>query len=514
MDPRSRRTAPLLLALALLVGCAGTPTRGPEDPARFAPALGPLPYAVAAADSLEDPFSQVFVYTTIAEAYTEVGLNEEAVRVLDRALEQSALLPAQAGQTEVLVEIAAGYFRAGRIDEGLPLLERALGEALAIEDDFSRGLVIQGIIDASFVGGEDAFPVLRDAILSVYVLQDLWTRVSILVDVARQYQESGIGRGVSNLLQQALPAATGLENPWQKAAAFSDIAARYHRAEEEQQAVQQARRAVREIDSVTVITRTEEDARHLLTVAENLSLLGLFDEAVAVVQTIEFPYLRAEGLAAVGRRRLSVGLTNSGLLLLAAATNQLSRERSEYRRADTYAAIAQTYLEAGNRQLALVNATTAFEMAGRMDDVYERSEVLTKVARIYIGIGDAATAVAVMGGIEDGYIRASNLSLIAGDLRESPGQETVVTGLYEAGLRSADQAEYLQDGLYASLAEGFAAVGAFQRALDAVERIEDGFSLSLALAGIGRHLAPGTETQIMESMAELLRNRRPDIFAS
>lgn len=516
---RLRRFLPALLPVCLVV-IAGCPTipggdtdQGPQLPA-YAPDRGPLPYAVAAADAVEEPFSQAFVYTSIAEAYIDSGLLDEAALVLGRAFSRVSALPEQPGRTEVLVELATGYFRAGRADMAAPILEDALAAAQEIDDDFSRGLLIQGIIEAAFVGGDAAADVLRDAVLSVYVIQDLWTRVSILVDVARRYQESGLGFGVSNLLQQALPAATGLENPWQKAAAFSEIAGRYAGADEREQALQQARRAVREINSVTVVTRTEEDARHLLTVGDNLAALGLFDEAVSVVQTIEFPYLRAQGLAEIGRRQIEVDLPSSGNLLLAAATNLLAREPSLYRRALGQADLGVDYLEAGNRQLALVNATGALELASQIEDQYERSEVLTQVARVYIRIGDTPTAVSVMGRIEDGYIRSSSLASIAQSLTADGGDREVTLALYEAGFRSAAQAEYLQDGLYATIAQGFASADAPARAVEAATRIRDLYSLSVALAGIGRYVSPGSATDAIGDLEETLVSNWPEVFGT
>ncbi len=516
---RRRRFLPALLPVCLLM-LAGCPTipdgdidQGPELPP-VSPDRGALPYAVAAADAVGDPFSQAFVYTSIAEAYIESGLPEQAALVLRRAFSRVSALPNQPGRTEVLVELATGYFRADRADMAVPILENALAAAQGIDDDFSRGLLIQGIIEAAFLGGDAAADVLRDAVLSVYVIQDLWTRVSILVDVARRYQESGLGRGVSNLLQQALPAATGLENPWQKAAAFSEIAGRYAGAGERDQALQQARRAVREINSVTVVTRTEEDARHLLTVGNNLVALGLFDEAVSVVQTIEFPYLRAGGLAEIGRRQIEADLLSSGNLLLAAATNLLVREPSLYRRALGQADLSVDYLEVGNRQLALVNATSALELASQIEDQYERSEVLTQVARVYIRIGDTPTAVSVMGGIEDGYIRSSSLASIAQSLTSEVEYHNIAPTLYEAGLRSADQAEYLQDGLYATIAEGFASAAAPARAVEAATRIRDLYSLSVALAGIGRYVPPGTAIEAFRRLEEALSSAWPEVYGS
>lgn len=508
--PRARHLLLLLLGWAVLPACetAGT-GRGPE--AFGAQGLSDpdttLARAMVAAESIDDVFSRLFVYTTIADGYIRADRTADARVVLERALRFVPQTPPDSERAEVLAEIARQLIRADDVDAGVVQLRRSLEIARNIEEEWRRGLVLQTIVDVCFEGGERTFDVLRDAIEAVYIIEDVSVRSGVLIEAARQYQETGIGQSVETLVQQSIPAASSIENPWLKAERYTEIALRYFVAQERNQAARFADRAMEEIESVTVVSRIFDDTVRLLTVSRNLARLGRFADAVAVASTIELPHLQARALVQIADVYSRAGATEAARALLDMAVRTIETEIETFLLAESYAEIAAEYARLGDETLSLLNADYALELAPEIEDPYQRSAVIERVIDVYLNVDDYDRAREALALVDDPYIQATVMVDTATALAQR-GDVDTAGAILDLAEDTASRATYLRDELYRNLAIAYLEVEDSERSLQMAAEIEDGYALALALAQIGRSVLAPQTSRGRETLASIERRVR------
>lgn len=462
---------------------------------------------MVAAEGIEDVFSRLFVYTTVADGYIRAGEPTEAGVVLDRALRYIPRTPAESERAEVLAEIARQLMRADNTDAANAQLRRAHEIARSIEEEWRRGLVLQTIIDVCFEGGEESFEILRQAIESVYIIEDVSVRSGVLVEAARQYQESGIGQSVETLLQQSIPAASSIENPWLKAERYTEIAIRYFVAQDRQEAERFADRAVEEIDSVTVVSRVFDDTVRLLSISRNLARMGRFADAVSVSLTIELPHLRARALVQIADLYAREGATSTARALLDQAVGVIEVELETYLLAESYAEIAAEYARLGEETLSLLNADFALELTPEIADPYQRSAVIERVIDAYLTVEDYERAREALSLVDDPYIQASVMVDTATGLAQR-GETSTARAILVLAEETAGRVTYLRDEVYRNLATAYLEVGDAERSLDVAAEINDSYALALALAQIGRVIPSPTTVRGWETLDEIERRAR------
>jgi tetratricopeptide (TPR) repeat protein len=446
------------------------------------------------------------VYTRIAEAFAYRGRVSDALLVLDQATRIAQGVGLENGRAEVLTELAVQFIQIDEIDRAENLLTQAVQVAGSIESEFARGNSLEAIIIASFRGGEELFEVLRTALDQVYIIQDVGVRASLLLETARRYQESGIGQTVNTLVQQSISAATAVENPWQKAALYSEAARRFSIAGQDQESARFLQRAVREIDRVEVITRAEEDALSLVRVSRNLAALGSFDEAIRIAEQIEFPRIRAQALLSVADAYVREDRLAEASVVVSLAAN-LAEQNAGFVRADILAQSALRYDRLGDSSLALfyvddvLTATTAFE------NDYEVAEIGRTLAPLLYENERLRDLVALAGEMEDSYIRASSAIDIASEFLTADAQQP---SLSVAGFAAneAAQATYLRDNLYSDLSAFYAQVPRVEQALTSIAEIDGPYSAGLALASLGRFVeeAGGLDEGQMTAVGDIARS--------
>lgn len=460
-----------------------------------------------AAEAIQDVFSRLFVYTTIADGYTRAERFDDAVVVLNRALRYIPQTPLDSQRAEVLSEIARQFVRADNVDAARVQLTRALSIAQEIDEERRRGLVLQTIVDVCFEGGEAFFDILREAIEAVYIIEDVSVRSGVLIEAARQYQETGIGQSVEALVQQSIPAASSIENPWLKAERYTEIALRYFVAQEREQAEEFASRAVEEIESVTVVSRTFDDTIRLLTVSRNLARIGRFDDAIAVALTIELPHLRARAFVQIADLYARAGATQAARALLDSAVQAIEVELETFQLAESYAEIAAEYARLNDRTLSLLNADFALELAPEIEDPYQRSAVIERVVDVYLSVEDFDRAREALALVDDPYIQASVMVDTAAALVQG-NQADVARVILDLAEDTAGRATYLRDELYRNLALAYLELDDVERSLMMAAEIEDGYAVALALAQIGQSVLTPDTAVAREILADIEREVR------
>ncbi|WP_455382734.1 hypothetical protein [Salinispira pacifica] len=481
----------LFAAPLILVACASGPaprSLPPLDVQALARQATPLSVALVAAEQIPDVHSRIFAYTEIARGYLAQDDSEQAVRLLDRALQLTDIAGLTQDAPDIQSSVAGVLVQTGETARAVKLLQTALAGARSIKDDTTRGLVLEKIISACFDAGPPAYDVLRQTIQAVYVIEDLWVRASLLVDTARRYQDAGLTQPVNVLLQQAIPAAGSIASPWLKSLALSDIAVRFQVSGNQDSAGYYASRAVDQITSVTVVRRSEEDASRVLQVAQNLATLRLVPEALKVIQTVEYTYLRAEGYASVAKRLSGTPEETRALDLCSQAVDLAQSVQNPYQRAEALAAVADAYGTVHQLRLALATAGVAQDLLPRISNSAQRAAAVDSISKVVIRWGDWQTALSLASAVPDPYYRASTMVSVS-DMLVSEKKSTAAENALALAESDAARAPYLRDNLYRSAALARIDLGDYSAAIGDIGRIQSAYPISTTLAELGRRLA-------------------------
>ncbi len=495
----------LLVSMAL--ACATAPAEAPgELPSfrfrGFGDDESSLYLSLRAADHVDDTFARLAVYSRVAEGYSLAGRWDESLAVLEHLDRSARVVGSADARAEIQIDMARRYLANDEVEIANELLDAALRVSDDIESDWNRGVIIEGIIEACFEGGEETFAVLQRAVNRTLVIDDLWTRVSILTNTARRYQRAGLGQSVNAMVQQTIPAAGSLENPWQRALAFTEIALISRETGDQRTAATNTRRAISELEAIEVLALSEDDARLLIRVAANLAELDRHDDAVAALQQIPFHHLHAQGLAEVGSVYARQGSRSSAFVTLSQAVREGEQSPDPFRRAEVYADVATRYLAIGELQLAALNADFARSAAAELEDEYQRSAVYERILRVYIEEGEVELVRELAENLEEHYLRSELLISAAQQLAAADRNAQAVESL-ERALTAAGASDFLQDTLLRRVATAFAEIGDTRRGLEVVQRIESAHGISRALADIGVLEARGAAGRLPRNTEEL-----------
>ncbi|MFP4510631.1 MAG: tetratricopeptide repeat protein [Spirochaetaceae bacterium] len=478
----------ILLAISLVLLLSSCATGGESQAASVTVEGDPdsaLAFSLQTAAAVPDVFTRSLLYTRIAEAYIEVGLILPATSVLERAVRLADTEVTGEARAEVFAQLAFPFISLGRMERARTLLNRALEESEGARETV-RGVVLQEVINASFIAGEELFDVLVRAVDQVYIISDLPSRVSLLTDIARQYQDSGLGQQVNTLVQQALSAVGGMRNPLQRAQGFAAVARRFHVAGNTEQAALHVSRALREIENAQALGRSQDDAAILLQVSADFSGMGRLEEAEQVVETIDFPGLYARGLAELGSRYLDSDQPAEAQRLFDAAVNFLALDGNDAQLADVITDVAERLLEAGQNTTAEQNAEVALLVIRDVDDEFTRSDVLRRLGRLFVRAGRTDLALEAADALPD---RAQEARLLIAIALESLNREeaaeafAIASDAQSAGLL----AEYQTDEISAELVELFARLGLYEEAIEQLDQIVSPLVFGQALVEIGRY---------------------------
>lgn len=494
----------LPLLIVALVQCATGPEPVPQDVTVEGDPDSALAVALRAAGRVDDIFTQAFLYTRIADAYNEAGLLLPAANVLERSLEISQREDVGAARAEILVQVAAQYRALDRVNRSRELLQDALSLTGTIDNESVRVVVLQQIITGAFSADEELFDVLVQALDHVYVVQDLRSRVDLLIDVARQYQESGLGQQVNTLVQQSIAAATGIANPWQKAAAYAAIARRFHVSGNESQRDLYVARSLREIQGVQVLTRSPGEAAELLSISEDLAAIGKFGEAEGVLATLEFPSIRARGLSELGSRYLALGEPEEADRVFDEAVNIIALEGTDAQFADIVSEIAGRLAAESRTADALSNAEIALVLIRNVDDEFTRTQVLSRLAEVFVRIERLDLAVESVEQLDSRAEAATLYASLARELLAVNRLDDAVRFIRPA-VTAAEEAAGNTDAIYRDIASILARLGRFDDAITIIDRISTAFAQGQALVELGRYslLAGGLSADERERLNEL-----------
>jgi tetratricopeptide (TPR) repeat protein len=468
-----------LLAVALLSACA----TGPGGESSFNYRLlddreSGLAYAVRFAGEVQDAGRRSELLVDIADGYAELGLASEAQALYAFVFETIATAPEGAAVSPAAVRLARSYLDRGMTARAITLLEEAVSRVGSLGESRAQAQVLEDVIDISFETGDELFDVLRAAIEAVFVIEDLGRRVDILAEAAVRYQAQGVRQSANVLIQQAIPAAGNIADPWARAAAFAEIARAYR-------AIGETERADRMIGDGISAAR-EADAAPADAASAFLSRLVALErrlDALDLAEGIQRPAVRAVVLAAIAEGYNTEDLRPSGFILYARAVSAAGRVDDAGVRAGSYLHVAESYLRFGEDQLALIQASNAVRSLAQADSESRDSPMLERLVDLFL----AVDAPSELSGVSDLAPTASTRALVSAHVAvaaEGTYMAVAVEHLQRARQARAE-ADGAQNAASRDIARAAARLGRIGEAMDELETMDNARHTSAAVISIG-----------------------------
>lgn len=357
----------------------------------------------------------------IGTAYLYSGRENEAEEIFDfvRDADTEAAQPWPTAQA--LISVGRGYARLGRIDAAAAVLDRARSQAGEIAAESARAAVLEAIIDAALIPSPSLTQVLQATIQEGYIIQDFALRVSFLLDVVERYREARLPGDLGTLIQQALPAASSIADPWERALAFARIARarRSQDGEPTETSTETLNRALGILSEAPPM----EDATQALAARRLAAVLASMDaqiEAMNLIDDIPLDHFQALAYVDLARSYFAEDLRAVGFLMLTRGAGRAGRATTPARRAESHIAVARGYGEIDEDSLALFQLEQGRSNALEAESADRKVELLSEIVGIYLeqGRGDLiqTTVDALPGGIVPArlQIRLAEMHLQAG----------------------------------------------------------------------------------------------------
>lgn len=435
----------LALGLLLLATCATTPglegfnlrSVGGTD------TLGGT--AVVLTAELPEPGLRLQRLGEIGTAYLYSGREDEALEIFDfiRDADTQAAQPWPTAQA--LLSAGSGYARLGEIDAAAAVLDGAREQASGIAAESARAAVLEAIIDAALIPSPSLTQVLQATIQEGYIIQDFALRVSFLLDVVERYRQARLPGDVGTLIQQALPAASSIPDPWERALAFSRIARarRGPEGEPTEISTETLNRALGIISEAPPM----ENATQALAGRRLAGVLASMDaqiEAMNLIDDIPLDHFQALAYVDLARSYFAEDLRAVGFLMLTRGARSAGRATTPARRAESHIAVARGYEEIDEGALALFQLEQGRSNALEAESADRKVALLSEIVGIYLeqDRGDLiqTTVDALPGGIVPArlQIHLAEMHLQAGSRAEAANAYTRALPEFQGAPELAD----------------------------------------------------------------------------
>ncbi|WP_041400960.1 tetratricopeptide repeat protein [Salinispira pacifica] len=512
--------AAALFMVILLASCRSTANGTPENTFTVPENLPPLiSYAMRHIPDIPENESQIFIITSAASSLTGRDNPDDARRVLDlgeNLIEGSS----SRRRIELLIELSRNYVEAGVISQSIALLEQALTLTESSDQDQTRGRLVQEIITVCFSIGSDALDLLRQAVQKIYIIEDYRLRADLLLDTARRYQESGEGQRSNTLLQQAIPAASSIENQLARARSFSQLALRLTEEGNSDLALRYVNKSVEILQTdgtaapmgsgIPGTTSDEQISQTLIFLARG----GNAGEALSFSNMISNDRLRLNALLEIARAFYESDQLLQSDLVFERIFSILERNAPDELVVSMLLNISQTYFELNDPASAELYLEATESYFDRITDISQKDSLLLEAAILYARLNRLESALETIAQISDPFFVARGYSSVVneqlntlGSGDEGPSDELTrrFEDLLERALNTEQESSSLEDVLRNEIAQLYQRLNSFDLALGLASVIQDSYLKALTLSQLHAGLS-GTdeEAAIIESYSRLL----------
>ena len=400
--------------------------------------------AVVLAVSFEEPGRRLERLAAVATAYLDADRGDDARILLDFLRDHETEDVEAHALADTLATVGRGYARLGDAEAAAAVLDRARRAASRIAAESSRVAVLARIVDAAFLPTPTLTETLQATIQEGYIIQDFALRVDFLLDLLERYGGADVLGNVNALIQQALPAASSIADPWERALAFARIA-RAQRTPDgavTDAAAETLRRGLNAVEGDAEIASGTQAlaARQLVSV---LADLNRRPDALGLVDEIPLGHLRSFSYVDLARSYFSDGIRTVGFLMLTRATRSASLATTPARRAEGYLAIARAYHEIDEESLADFQLEQARTNAVAAESASEKVQMLEEIVALYLEHGRIEVMDEIVEELPGGLVVARLRARVSEMLLERGRREEGASHFREAlaTLRAASEAE-------------------------------------------------------------------------
>ena len=220
----------------------------------------------------------------------------------------------------------------------------------------------------------------------------------------------------------------------------------------------------------------------LVEIAERAAALGIFDEALRTVDSIERSGFKAKALARVAGEYTEIGRRGRAFELLARAVGLIEEVEDPVVSSWSLKAIAGGYLAAGECKQAL-------EIVQGIQERGPKGMIMRDAARSYVERGEWERAMVVILTIEDLSIRAQALADMAWALWEE-GRTDKADELLEQALQAAGtvDVEIQRTWSIERIIDVYVRTGKYDQALELIGRVNSAFSRLKIMAEVAGSL--------------------------
>jgi len=430
VDPRRKAEALRLIGLALWE------QDKPEE------AVAVLEEALEVAKTIEVPWAKAEALSSIASALARAGRLEEALEVA-RDIEWPWR------KAEALSFVASALAQTGRTEETKAALVEALEAAEAIKEPWWIPRALSSIASALDQAGqpEEAEAILKEALhIQIAIIEQLSGKAGLLSFLASLLAQTG-------QVEEALQVARAIEEPDEKARALSRVAsslAQTGRPEEAGAILEEAFEVAR------TIREPWEQAKALSSVASSLAQMGQLEEALEVARTIEKPDEKAEALSSITSYLAQMGqIKKAGATIEEALQVAMAIEQPS-EKAEALPSIASSLAQAGQPEEAL-------EVARTIEEPWHKVRALSSIASAFAQAGRLDEAIDVAGAIEWPFWKAKAFPSIASALAQT-GQVEKARAVLKEALQIVRTTEGPKAEALSSIASSLAQVGQVEEA--------------------------------------------------
>jgi tetratricopeptide (TPR) repeat protein len=446
-------------------------------------------------------------------SHLAAGMEDEARLLFDYLLEQEPLPtgdgPAEPGAARRaargFTSVGRGYARLGDVDAAQRALSRAIETAATVPAEDVRIDLLLQIVDGAFTVDPPLTPTLQSAIQTGYIIQDFTLRTSFLLDLTERYRDESLPGNVGTLIQQALPAASSIADPWERGLAL----ARIGRAQR-QRAGQEGAEAAANLDRALEAVRNAGEianATQALAAQELVAVLAEVDrrsEALRLIERIPLPHLQAVAYTDLAQSYFRADVRTVGFLMLTRAARNAASASTGLQRARGHIAIAVQYVEIDETDLALLQLDQAQRAAVSVDDADAKVSVLEEIAGIYLRLDRVDRVEALPEQLPGGTVPARLRGRIGVMLLDTARREPAATQ-FRAALSQLRTDGTGRVDFALQMSSLATRLGEVDLAVDIAAGIAEPVDRARALTAIVRHLPMGYEVSptVRETLSDM-----------
>lgn len=464
-----------------------------------------IPISVVAKTATQNNPNKIWMLSSIAQQYAEVGQKQKASELITQALPLVDNISSNCDKPKPMATIAGNYARVGQDAQAKLLLEQAIKIAKTAKGCNSTNDSVENLLDISNKYIDEGLYDL--ALQSVKGLDDAssFYQVYGLSLIARDVAQSNKVDQVNALTTEILNVAQSIKDANQRAFALSRGAYEFIEARQNTQAIKLLAEAQKTIPAIKDVDGKPDTllliARGYIKLRQPTEAIEILEQATLAAQKVSNLSFRVHNLGAIAVEYAAVNQKSKANLLLQQALSTANKIKPGSQRDDLLLTVAHYTAKAGqydqaikiakrinnNRQnqaaaLSRIaaevarkeNFDLALQIARQISDAGHKAGAIMEITRALVAAKQFDKAVAVAQSINRKYEKAGVLSEIALKYAENGNPDKAINLINTINKLSASLSDEANDidWMLPVVAQSYAKAGKFDQAIKVAESIK------------------------------------------